>query len=620
MTVDAVCAPPDAWTGFVPGRWSTGVDVADFVRHNRRRWTGMPPTPDRSPRTDDLVRRAADGVGTWVTRLVVGLPAGAWPGPADTPTVTFDGLVPQQVRAAFGAGLLTGQPLGEGRVLGDYRRVALYGTDHLVEHRRRERDRLDDEPSTEPVVQRRWHLTQQLRALQHLAETGRAVGADLTRPARTAREAVQWVMLAYLTTLRDGTTQPAWSRITPFWDTYLARDLALGTLTESDAQEVMDDVVLVLGLVQRLRPRSLVTVTLGGLDDNGEPSVTETCVRFFRALRRVTGRPPAELAVLWSTSLPKAFRKLVAQADLAGEHVTYVSDTLVRTSWGADAALVGESAAAVPLGRRAVLGGVRVNLAKALLYAINGGRDELTGRQVGPVSTPVAAGLLDFDDVVARFVRTLDWVARAAVDALTVAHTVQDQHADEPLADALADITLVRTLACESIGLPVAADALAAIRYADVHAVPSTDGLVDAFVVDGPVPRFGSGDRRADAQAVWVLRRFMSSLRVQHTYRGAVHAQGVVRTVAADGETTGATPDGRAAHAPLVPVPASPDRWVESAAAMPYRDAVNGLVCPYPVGRATLGASPSAQVAALVALVDHAVGRGAYGVRTVLVD
>ncbi len=620
MTIDAVCAPTDAWTGFVHGRWSSGVDVADFVRHNRQRWTGPPPAPDRSDVTDQLVHQATGGVGSWVGQLVAGLPAAGWPGPADTSATVFDGLVPQQVRAAYGAGLLTGRPPGEGRVLGDYRRVALYGTDHLAEHRRRERDRLDDEPSTAPVVRRRWRLTQQLRALEDLAETGRAVGADLTRPARTAREAVQWVMLAYLTVLRDGTAQPAWSRITPFWDAYLARDLTAGLLTEASAQELIDEVVLVLGLVQRLRPGSLVTVTLGGLDDDGEPSVTETCVRFFRALSRVAGRPPAELAVLWSPSLPEAFRRLVARADLEGEHVTYVSDTLVRASWGADAALVGESAAAVPPGRRAVLGGVRVNLAKALLYAINGGRDELTGRQVGPVSTPVAAGVMDFEDIATRFVRTLDWVARAAVDALTVAHTVQDHRADEHLANALADVALVRTLACESIGLPVAADALAAIRHAGVTAVPSTDGLVDAFVVDGAVPRFGAGDARADVQAAWVLSQFMSALRLQHTYRGAVHAQGVVGTVAADGETTGATPDGRAAHAPLVPAPASPDQLVESAAAMPYRDAVNGLVCRYPVARSTLGRSPSAQVDALVALVDRAVGQGVYGVRTMLVD
>ncbi|MCG2799909.1 MAG: formate acetyltransferase [Cellulomonas sp.] len=624
MSIDLTgTAAVAAWAGFAAGPWQEQIDVRDFVLRNVAPSSCADVVPaGPSPRVAALVQRAAGGLGDWVAELLVGLPAEVWRSleTRSAPAQAFEDVASQDVRAARAVHLVNGPIDGGGRVLGDARRVALYGLDALAAAKRAERNDLDLLASTEQVVRQRADLAEQLIGMVRLAELGDLAGVDLTQPARTAREAAQWMLLAYVAGLVEiQTAETAWGRNAAFLDVYVERDLASGTLTAARAQEICDDVVLVLGMVGRMRACRPVVVTLGGTAEDGRHLVTGTSMRFLQALRNVAHGPLPALAVLWSSRLPSAFRRACAEVSLAGARVTYVSDDLVRASWGDDAAIVGSASTAVRVGRQVTYGGVRVNLAKALLYALNGGRDELTGRQVGPVASAVTGDVLAFDDVVPRLRATLDWLAGVAVDSLVCAHATRDRYGYERVAMALSDAIVLRSLVCEVAGVAIAADGLAAIRHATVRPVRSTDGLVVDVEVEGTVPRFGTDDDRADDLAVWLLRTFMSALRGRQTYRGALHAQALVRPEAADGTSTGATPDGRPAQAPLFAWTGTPDELVASVAKMPYPEAQAGLACPYPVHAGDLGEHPRARAARLVELVDAAVCRGgAYGLLVIV--
>ncbi|WP_159805526.1 pyruvate formate lyase family protein [Cellulomonas citrea] len=620
LTGTAVAA---AWAGFAAGPWQEQIDVRDFVLRNVAPSSCRDvPLAGPSTRVAALVQRTSGEVGDWVAELIVGLPAQVWRtlGSHSALSQEFDDIAPQVVRAARAAHLVDGPADGGGRVLGDVRRVALYGVGTLAAAKRAERNDLDLVASTEQVVRQRADLAEQLIGLTRLAELGDLAGVDLTQPARTAREAAQWMLLAYLAGMVEHqTAETAWGRNAAFLDVYIQRDLVSGTLTPASAQEICDDLVLVLGMVGRLRACRPVVLTLGGTAEDGRHLVTDTSMRFLQAFRNVADGPLPALAVLWSARLPEPFRRGCARASLDGVRVTYVSDDLVRASWGDDAAIVGNASTAVRVGRQVTYGGVRVNLAKALLYAINGGRDELTGRQVGPVASAVTGDLLEFDDVVPRLRATLDWLAGVAVDALVCAHATRDRYGYERVAMGLSDAIVLRSLVCEVAGVAIAADGLAAIRHARVRPVRSTDGLVVDVEVEGVVPRFGTDDDRADDLAVWLLRTFMTALRGRQTYRGAIHAQGLVRPAAQDGTATGATPDGRPAQAPLFAWTGTPDELVASVAKMPYPEAQAGLACPYPVHAADLGETTAARGERLVGLVDAAICRGgAYGLLVIV--
>ena len=529
--------------------------------------------------------------------------------------VPLDEVLPQRVRAARTTGLLSGPVDGGGRVLGDIRRVALYGVDVLGAAKRTERDHLDGLASTEDVVARRIDLAGQLGALAALHALGERAGLDVAVPARSAREASQWMLLAYLAGLMEHpSAQGAWGRASAFLDVYVERDLQSGALTEARAQEVVDDVVLVLGLVAALRPAADVVITLGGESDDGRAAVTRTCLRHLRSLTHLVAAPRPQVAVLWSTGLPVVFRSGCAAASLAGARVGFVSDDLVRASWGDDAAIIGPAWTAVRTGGQVRYGGVRVNVAKAVLYAVDGGRDELTGRQVGPLTTPVGGEVLVGGAVLERVEATLEWVAAAAVDDLVCTHAARDRDGDERLPMALSDAAVLRSLVCEVVGLAIAAESLAAIRHAQVRPVRSTDGLVVDAQVIGEVPRFGTDDDRADELAVWLLRTFMSALRRQQTYRGANHAQALVRPLPQDGRATGATFDGRGTQGPLSAVTGTAGQLVASLAKLPYAEAQAGLAFRCPVQVATLGGTADERSVALVDLLDSALrAGGVYG-------
>ncbi len=682
---DAGDTLPGCWLGFVGGPWLDDVDVRDFVQRNYTPYTGdagflAGPTPRTTAlweKVDALAQAELRGAyrvdATTPSRitshgpgyvdeaaeLVVGLqtdepfkraimPNGGWPAvrealtergvdvPPDLDEVfttyrrTFgDGVVdvyPPAVRAARAAGIISGLPddFGRGQLIGDYRRVALYGTDALVAAKRVERDGLDMERSTEDVIRDREELAEQIRALADLAAMAASYGCDVTRPAGTAREAVQWLYLGYLAAIKEQNgAAMSLGRTSTFLDVYLQRDLVTGRLTEEQAQELIDDLVIKLRMVRFLRTTSYdeecsgeptwVTETLGGMGEDGRPLVTKTSFRYLNTLYTLGAGPEPNLTVLWSERLPRGFKDFCARVTLDTSAVQYASDELVRTAWGDDAAI---SCAISPLhvGKQMQFAGGRVNLAKALLYAINGGRDEVTGRQVAPVGSPVAGEVLDYDEVVAKLDRTLDWLAETYVDALNCVHFMHDKYAYERLAMALHDRTVLRTMACGVAGLSVVADSLSAIRHASVHALRTTDGLVTEFAVVGDYPSFGNDDDRVDEIAADLLRTFMAKVRRQPTYRNALHTQSVLTLTSnvSNGRATGSTPDGRRAGEPLAPG-ANPVNGRDthgmlasalSVAKLPYEDAQDGVSLTSSVVPSGLGRTREEQLANLVGLLD----------------
>ncbi|OJV57601.1 MAG: formate C-acetyltransferase [Cellulomonas sp. 73-145] len=679
-------ALPRAWEGFVPGPWADRIDVRDFVQRNYTPYTGdgeflAGPTPRTLAVWDELtpmfaverekgvydVDAATPSTITshrpgWIDKereLIVGLqtdaplkraimPNGGWrmveqalatygyAAPREIVDVftkyrkthndgVFD-VYPPAVRAARSSHLITGLPdgYGRGRIIGDYRRVALYGVDALIEGKRLEKASLDMERSTEDVIRDREELAEQIRALGELAQMASSYGLDISRPARTAREAVQWLYLAYLGAVKEQNgAAMSLGRTSTFLDVYLQRDLEAGVLTEEQAQELVDDFVIKLRIVRFLRTPEYdalfsgdptwVTETIGGMGEDGRPLVTRTSFRYLQTLRNLGPAPEPNLTVLWSERLPEGFKRFCAEMSIDSSAIQYESDELIRSSWGDDAAI---SCCVSPMrvGKQMQFFGARVNLAKALLYAINGGRDEMTGRQVGPVTAPVEGEVLDYDDVVAKFDRMLDWVAQTYVDALNCVHYMHDKYAYERLEMALHDRTVLRTLACGIAGLSVVADSLSAIKHTTVRALRTTDGLVTEYAIEGEYPTFGNDDDRVDDIAAWVVRTFMAKLRQQPTYRNALHTQSVL-TITSNvvyGKATGSTPDGRRYGEPFAPG-ANPMNGRDthgmlasalSVAKLPYSEAQDGISLTSSVLPSGLGRTRAEQVANLVGLLD----------------
>ena len=694
----------DPWEGFPPGDWCEAIDVRDFIQPAYEPYEGdaaflSGPTERTSAIWDRLSSLMADERATvggvldvdaatpstitshapgYIDRdreLIVGLqtdaplkraimPNGGWRMvesglraygfSADERLReiftkyrkthndgVFDAYTPEILRARK-AGIVTGLPdaYGRGRIIGDYRRVALYGVDRLIEAKKAERAELDAQFGTEPVIRLREELAEQVRALGELAQMAASYGHDVSRPAANAREAVQWVYFAYLAAIKEQNgAAMSLGRTATFLDCYLQRDLDAGLLTEEQAQELIDDLVMKLRAVRFLRTPEYdqlfsgdptwVTESLGGMGRDGRTLVTRTSFRFLQTLYNLGPAPEPNLTVLWSGGLPDGFKRFCAQVSIDTSAIQYESDEWLRPRFGDDTAIAC-CVSGMEVGKQMQFFGARVNLAKALLYAINGGRDEISGMQVAPPTSPFAGGALDFDEVWKAFDRTLDWLARTYVHALNVIHFMHDRYAYERLEMALHDRDVLRTMACGIAGLSVAADSLSAIKHATVRPVRDERGLIVDYEVDGEFPTYGNDDDRADSIAVRLVETFMAKVRAQPTYRDAVPTQSVL-TITSNvvyGKHTGATPDGRPAGAPFAPG-ANPMNGRDhrglvaaalSVAKLPFGEAEDGISLTTSALPQALGRTADERVANLVGILDGYIGSGGYHMNVNVLD
>ena len=512
----------------------------------------------------------------------------------------FDAYTPEIMKCRR-SGIITGLPdaYGRGRIIGDYRRVALYGVERLLDAKRAERAQVDDMWPSDEVIRTREELAEQIRALQDLASMAKLYDCDITRPAADAQEAVQWTYLAYLGAVKEANgAAMSIGRISTFLDIFIERDLREGALDEAGAQELWDQVVQKLRIVRFLRTPEYdalfsgdpywATECVGGMDLSGRPLVTKSSYRLLHTLTNLGPAPEPNITVLWSKSLPDHFKRYCAKVSRSTSSLQYENDDLMRPHWGDDYGIAC-CVSAMRLGKQMQFFGARVNLAKALLYAINGGRDEISGDQIAPPTPPVTGEVLDYDDVFAKFDSALEWLARTYVHALNCIHYMHDKYFYERLEMALHDRDVLRTMGFGIAGLSVAADSLAAIKYGKVHVVRDDTGLVVDYRNEGNsiIPQFGNNDDRVDSIASDLVTRFMQKVRKHPTYRGATHTQSVL-TITSNvvyGKMTGSTPDGRRKGEPFGPG-ANPMHgrdshgWLASClsvAKLPYKDALDGI-------------------------------------------
>jgi formate C-acetyltransferase len=694
--------PADAWRGFRGTAWRDTIDVAAFIRDNVTPYDGddrflTGPTSrtlelwarlqgmfveerrrgvyDVDPHTPSTITSHEPG---WIDRdheLIVGLqtsaplrraimPLGglrmvenslkAYGYPLD-PDVrhtftryrkthnagVFDAY-PADVLAARRSHIITGLPdaYGRGRIIGDYRRVALYGADRLIAERRAVKATLDDQPSVEDVIRDREELAEQIRALGELKEMAASYGYDISGPATTGREAIQWLYFAYLAATKEQNgAAMSLGRTSTFLDVFLQRDIAEGRLTEMAAQELIDDLVIKLRIIRFLRTPEYdelfsgdptwVTEAIGGIGADGRPLVTRTSFRYLHTLYNLGPAPEPNLTVLWSPALPEGFKRFCAQVSLDTSAIQYENDDLIRPAYSDDTAIAC-CVSAMRVCKDMQYFGARANLAKTLLYAINGGRDEITGEQIAPPTPPVTDDVLDYDTVRAAFDRTLDWLARTYVRALNVIHYMHDKYAYERLEMALHDHPVHRILATGIAGLSVAVDSLAAIKYAQVKVLRDATGLAVDYAIDGDYPAYGNNDDRADDIAVELVTTFMDKVRAQPTYRGAEPSLSVL-TITSNvvyGKHTGNTPDGRRAGEPFAPG-ANPmngrDRRGLVAAALsvaklPYDSARDGISMTTTVTPDGLGHTRDEQITNLAGVLDGYTDAGGFHLNVNVLD
>ena len=503
------------------------------------------------------------------------------------------------VRRCRSSHLLTGLPdaYGRGRIIGDYRRVALYGVKRLIEGKQHEKSELDFLQSTDDVIRDREELAEQIRALKELQQMAASYGFDVSRPAGNAREAVQWLYLGYLAGVKEQNgAAMSLGRTSTFLDIYFERDLASGALTEELAQEIIDDFVIKLRIIRFLRTPEYddlfagdptwVTESIAGMGDDGRPLVTKTSFRFLQTLYNLGPAPEPNLTIWYSPRLPDGFRKFATQVAIDTSSLQFESDEIMRRAWGDDGAIAC-CVSPMVVGKQMQFFGARANLAKCLLYAINGGRDEISGDQIGPKSEPVTGDVLEFDEVIDKFEKMMDWLAGVYVNAMNIIHYMHDKYAYERLEMALHDYAPMRTMAFGMAGMSVVADSLSAIKFATVRVVRDATGLVTDYQTEGTFPMFGNNDNRVDQFASWMVSTFMTKLRKYPAYRHAYHTQSVL-TITSNvvyGKNTGNTPDGRRHGEPFAPG-ANPMHGRDvhgihasaaSVAKIPYRDAADGI-------------------------------------------
>jgi formate C-acetyltransferase len=675
------------WRGFSRGQWQDVIDVRDFIQQNYTPYEGddkflVGPTK----RTEDLwsqllelleQEKAAGGVLDADTKVVgkvdshgagyinqdleqvVGLqtdaplkramlPYGglriaakalqAHGREMDPETVeifqkhrkthndgVFDGYT-DDIRAARSAGLVTGLPdgYGRGRIIGDYRRVALYGVDRLIEDKKTALVETQNESFSEKWIRRREETNDQIRALEALKRMASAYGFDISGPARNGREAVQWTYFSYLGAVKEQNgAAMSFGRTVTFFDAYFERDLAEGTITEEEIQEVIDHLVMKMRIVRFIRTADYdelfsgdptwVTESIGGMGEDGRTLVTKSSFRILHTLYNLGPAPEPNLTVLWADNMPKGFKDFCAKVSIETSSIQYENDDLMRPYWGDDYGIAC-CVSAMRIGKQMQFFGARANLAKALLYAINGGRDEKSGKQIAPAVEAFTGDYLEYADVVERFDKMMDWLAETYVKALNVIHYMHDRYCPEHLMMALHDKDILRTMACGIAGLSVVTDSLSAIKNAKVKVIRNEEGLAVDYEVEGEYPAYGNNNDEADGIAIGLVEQFMNKLRKQPTYRESVPTQSIL-TITSNvvyGKKTGPTPDGRKANEPFAPG-ANPMHGrdsegavasMASVAKLPYEQSQDGISYTFSIIPRALGRTDEDRVDNMVDLLD----------------
>ena len=651
-------AAASPWHGFTPGLWQKEINVRDFIQQNYVPYEGdesfLMPATERTKAlwsllNEEFVKEREKGVldisqvpssitahgPGYIDRdneVIVGLQTdaplkraimpngglrmvlgalkayGYSPDPQVVETFSkyrkthndgvFDAYT-ADVRRCRSSHILTGLPdaYGRGRIIGDYRRVPLYGVSRLINQKQAEKRSLDLAMSTDDIIRDREELSEQIRALNELKQMALSYGFDISEPARNAREAVQWLYFGYLAAVKEQNgAAMSLGRTSTFLDIYFERDLASGALTDQAAQEIIDDFVIKLRIVRFLRTPEYdelfagdptwVTESVAGTGDDGRSLVTKTSFRFLQTLYNLGPAPEPNLTIWYSPRLPEGFRNFAAKVAIDTSSIQFESDEIMRSSLGDDGAIAC-CVSPMLMGKQMQFFGARANLAKCLLYAINGGRDEITGEQVGPVMPAVKGEYLEFDDVIEKFGKMMEWLAGVYVNAMNIIHYMHDKYAYERIEMALHDYAPLRTMAFGMAGMSVVADSLSAIQHAKVRAIRDETGLVIDYETEGDFPVFGNNDNRVDHLASWVVSTFMNKLRKYPTYRKALHTQSIL-TITSNvvyGKGTGNTPDGRRQGEPFAPG-ANPMHGRDthgihasaaSVAKIPFRDAADGI-------------------------------------------
>jgi formate C-acetyltransferase len=678
-------ATTSPWHGFRTGLWQKEINVRDFIQQNYEPYDGdesfLAPATKRTLKIWEQLQKLfieerkkgvldvsqipssitahAPGYIDKENEIIVGLqtdaplkraimPNGGWrmvatalktygyePDPHVVEAFTkyrkthnaavFDAYT-ADIRRCRSSHILTGLPdaYGRGRIIGDYRRVALYGVARLIERKQEEKNALDAFQSSDEIIRDREELSEQIRALKELEKMAANYGFDISGPARTAKEAVQWLYFGYLAGVKEQNgAAMSLGRTTTFLDVYFERDFAAGILTEEQAQEIIDDFVIKLRIVRFLRTPEYdnlfagdptwVTESIGGMGDDGRSLVTKTSFRILQTLYNLGPAPEPNLTIWYSPRMPDGFRRYAAKVAIDTSSLQFESDEIMRQAWGDDGAIAC-CVSPMLMGKQMQFFGARANLAKCLLYSINGGRDEISGEQVAPVFEPVKGDYLDFDDVLGKFDKMMDWLAGVYVNAMNVIHYMHDKYAYERIEMALHDYAPLRTMAFGIAGLSVVADSLSAMKYAKVRVVRNESGLITDYQTEGTFPFFGNNDNRVDQLAVWVVSTFMNKLRKYPTYRKAVHTQSVL-TITSNvvyGKATGNTPDGRRHGEPFAPG-ANPMHGRDShgihasaasVAKIPYRDAADGISLTTSLVPTGLGRVAEDRITNLAAMLD----------------
>ena len=538
-----------------------------------------------------------------------------------------------EMRLARKSGVITGLPdaYGRGRIIGDYRRVALYGVDRLIEDKEQQKLSLEVKTIDEEVIRLREEISDQILALKELKGLAATYGFDISQPATNAREAIQWLYFGFLGAIKDQNgAAMSLGRTSTFLDIYIERDLRNGVITEEEAQELMDHFVMKLRLVKFLRTPEYndlfsgdptwVTESIGGMGLDGRTLVTKNSFRVLNTLYTLGPSPEPNLTVLWSTRLPQGFKDFCSKVSIDTSSVQYENDDLMAPYWGDDYAIAC-CVSAMRVGKQMQLFGARVNLAKTLLYAINGGRDEKSGVQVGPKTAPLTGEYLDYNEVMERFDVMTDWLANLYVNTLNVIHYMHDKYSYEKLQMALHDRDVFRTMACGIAGLSVCADSISAIKFAKVKPIRNEEGIAIDFEVEGDFPKYGNDDDRVDEIAAWLVENMMNKIRQNKTYRNAYHTQSVL-TITSNvvyGKKTGTTPCGRKAGEPFAPG-ANPMHGrdcsgslasLNSVAKIPYEHSQDGVSNTFSIVPDALGKTPENRIHNLGTMMDGYFSQGA---------
>ena len=530
------------------------------------------------------------------------------------------------IRAARSSHLITGLPdgYGRGRIIGDYRRVALYGVDTLIEEKKQELDVLNVDELSQNIIREREEISEQINALQELKVMASKYGFDISKPATNSKEAVQWLYFGYLAAIKDQNgAAMSIGRTSTFLDIYFERDLKNGTITEEAAQELMDHFVMKLRLVRFLRTPEYnelfsgdpvwVTESIGGMGIDGRTLVTKNSFRVLHTLQTLGPAPEPNLTVLWSTNLPEGFKNFTTKLSIETSSIQYENDDLMRITLGDDYGIAC-CVSPMKIGKQMQFFGARANLAKTLLYAINGGKDEISGKQITPKYEPITSEYLDYNEVMEKFDQMMEYVARIYIKALNAIHYMHDKYSYEAIEMALHDREILRTMACGIAGLSVVADSLSAIKYAKVKVIRNETGLAVDYQTEGDFPKFGNDDNRVDDIAVEVVKTFMNKLRKHHTYRDSKHTLSIL-TITSNvvyGKATGNTPDGRKAGSPFGPG-ANPLHGrdtngalsvMNSIAKLPFDSAEDGISYTFSITPGTLGKAEESRIANLVNMLD----------------